>query len=185
MSLARVAAGALRGAAEQLTKNNRFWAYTITDPRDGEPYLSRVLLPRVRAFGLSLRPLVHQIHRDDRDPYPHTHPWRWAYFVVVSGGYVDERWVRDDSACRPSQAHACSAECPSGWRRERRVLWPGDVNSLRPDDLHRVLEVEPGTVTVGVVGDRVQQWGFLVDDAIVPAPEYFRRTRHVDAGGAS
>lgn len=154
----------LQDAMAKVARNDVAWTYTILG-FDGSPYITRTLLPRVGSY----RTLVHTLHRDDADPHPHNHPWRTARFRCVSGGYTDERWVKVAGV----------------WTQVRRLIRPGDHNLLASDDFHRAVEVLPSTRTVGVVGERVQDWGFLVDDSVVPHDEYFRRKGYVDQGGRS
>jgi len=54
---------------------------------DGDPYLDRLRLIETPWFAVFL----HHIHRPDKDPDPHDHPW-WFASVVISGQYVDEFW---------------------------------------------------------------------------------------------
>jgi hypothetical protein len=137
-------------ALAQLPKNDQAWTYTIHG-FDGSPYITRTLLPRVGERRL----MLHQIHRADADPHPHNHPWRTARFLILSGGYVEERLV--DGAMT------------------LRVLTPGDWNEIDATTFHRVKHVEPNTWTLGIVGERCQDWGFLVDGVLMPSAEYFAR----------
>lgn len=160
MSLAQ-----LRELSAQLAlvpENKNAWTYTIRG-FDGSPYLTRTLLPRDGNY----RPLIHHIHRADYDSHLHNHPWKTARFTVVSGGYTEERMMRR-----------------SPLETIRRRLTVGDENELDAGTFHRVVEIEPDTWTIGVVGERVQEWGFLVDGTdFVEAKEYFARRGHVAPEG--
>ena len=135
------------------------WAYTIRGA-DGSPYVDRVLLPRV----LGRRVILHRIYRADRDPWMHNHPWRTARFLILSGGYAEERPAIDGG-------------------RNTRWLGPGDVNRLHASDFHRIVHVVPNTCTIGWIGDRCQDWGFLVDDRdLVSAESYFARIAYQSSG---
>ena len=136
------------------------WTYTIPG-FDGSPYLTRTCLPRLNDH----RPLIHQIHRADADPYLHNHPWGTASFLILSGGYVEERLTPEGVVTR-----------------ELKV---GDTNDLNASTFHRVTSVLPDTWTFGIVSDRVQGWGFLVDGKLVPSREYFARRGYAQAEGAS
>lgn len=140
--------------ASTLPENHDLWTYTIKG-FDGSPYLTRTLLPRVG----DLRPLIHQIHREDSDQWMHNHPWKTAKFLILRGGYVEERLVTNED---------------TPYVRET-VLKLGDINELNADTYHRVTSVMPDTWTLGIVGDRVQDWGFLVEGVHVPHAEYFAR----------
>lgn len=151
--LASQAPTALARISESLRdvpENTVAWTYTILG-FDRSKYLTRTLLPRAGGR----RPLIHNIHRDDLDPHPHNHPWNEAHFAIAAGGYTEER----DGV--------------------RRILRPGDVNRLLAGTFHRVTDVLPDTWTIGLAGERVQDWGFLVDGAVVPHAEYFARKGHV------
>ena len=151
--VARPLLAALSAFCAELPENGHAWTYHIRG-FDRSLYLSRTLLPR--AFGV--RPLVHRIWREDADRHMHNHPWSWARFLIVSGGYVEERLERGDMVTR--------------------TLAPGDVNALDADSFHRVRTVFPDTWTLGLVGERVQDWGFLVDGEIVLHGDYFARAGH-------
>jgi hypothetical protein len=142
-----------------LPQNGDLWTYTIRGG-DGSPYLTRTLLPRIAGQ----RPLLHHIHREDQDRHMHNHPWRTATFQILCGGYVEERLVNGAVVTR--------------------TLRPGDQNEIDAGTFHRVTHVEPDTWTFGIVGERCQEWGFLVDGAVVPSAVYFARKGHVDVAGA-
>lgn len=153
---------AMQGALGQLPRNDIACTYVIQG-FDGSPYITRTLMPRIAGW----RPLIHSIHRSDHDVWPHNHPWREAHFRVVRGGYVDERWELRG-------AGAVEIRC--------RTMRPGDTNVIRADDFHRATEVLPDTLTVGLVADRVQDWGFLVDRVVVPHERYFAMHNYADSG---
>lgn len=154
MKVLRPFLAAIQAALGEIDENTHAWTYHIRG-FDGSLYLSRSLFPRV--FGA--RPLLHRIWREDRDDVMHNHPWAWARFLIVSGGYVEERLLPNGDV-------------------KITTFAPGDVNRIDLTTLHRVRTVWPNTWTVGVVGPRVQDWGFLVDGAIVPHKEYFARIGH-------
>lgn len=158
MTPIRMLMAAAQAALAEMPKNDSAWSYTIRG-FDGDPYISRTLLPRLGA----IRPVLHRIHRADADPYPHNHPWRWAKFLIVSGGYIEER-----------EGH----EYP-------RILKPGDVNHLTADTFHRVSYVWPNTWTLGLLGPREQSWGFKVDGEVIESGEFFRCKNYASSGGES
>jgi hypothetical protein len=150
----RAGLAAVSAALAELPQNSHAWTYTIRG-FDGSSYLTRTLFPR--AFGA--RPMIHRIWREDQDRHPHNHPWAWARFLIVSGGYVEERHVANGDIVE-------------------RTLGPGDVNALEASTLHRVRTVWPNTWTLGLIGPRVQDWGFCVDGTIVPHKTYFAQFGH-------
>lgn len=162
--LAALPLATLQAISAQLAhvpQNSHAWTYTIKG-FDGSDYITRTLLPRLG----NARPILHRIHRADADRYPHNHPWRSALFRIVSGGYTEERLVDGELVTA--------------------TLRPGDTNRLAFDTFHRVTAIEPETWTVGLIGDRMQDWGFLVDGVLMPHAEYFERRGHAQLGaGAS
>jgi len=154
--------GTLSRVFRLLPKNGVVWAYTIRG-YDGSAYIDRMILPRV----CGIRPIVHGIHRPDTDLWLHNHPWLTARFLIVSGGYVEERAVGP-------VAEGC---------RERHSLTAGDINVLDGGDYHRIVSVQPDTWTVGIVGERGQPWGFFVDgEGFVEAEAYFARKQYASEG---
>ena len=161
MLILRAALAAFQAALAELPQNSHAWTYTIRG-FDNSEYLTRTLLPRVAGH----RVVLHRIHRPDQDRHLHNHPWRTARFLIVSGGYVEERLVDG--------------------RVERRILAPGDMNTLDAETFHRIDTIWPNTWTLGLLGDRVQDWGFLVDGSLVPHADYFAQENHnVAAQGLS
>lgn len=157
---------AVRALSEMLAlvpENKEAWTYVIRG-FDGTPYITRTLLPRVDG----LRVVIHHIHRPDYDQWMHNHPWKTARFTVVSGGYVEERLI--------------DRQHPQ--KILRRSILEGDENVLDADTFHRVVEVRPDTWTVGLLGERVQDWGFLVEGRVfVEAREYFNRNGYSQPEG--
>lgn len=158
-AIPRATLAAFSAALGEMPRNGSAWTYTIFG-FDKSPYLTRTLLPRIAGH----RALLHRIWREDADPYMHNHPWKTARFLIVSGGYIEERLV--------------------GEHIETRVLRPGDVNELNASTFHRVTTVKPHTWTLGIVGERVQDWGFLVAGELVVSAEYFARKGHIAEAGA-
>jgi hypothetical protein len=54
---------------------------------DGDPYLDRLRLAETPWFAVFL----HHIHRPDKDPDPHDHPWAFAS-LVLAGSYIERVW---------------------------------------------------------------------------------------------
>lgn len=78
--------GVIQDSLGALPKNGALWSYSILG-LDGSRYVDRTIFPRVAGH----RIVFHRIHRADREPWMHDHPWRTARFLIVSGGYVEER----------------------------------------------------------------------------------------------
>lgn len=159
-TIKRASLAAFSAALSELPQNGHAWTYTIKG-FDGSDYLTRTLLPRIRDH----RVLLHKIHRPDSDRWLHSHPWQTATFRILSGGYTEERLV--------------DGEVVSNF------YGPGDVNRLTADTFHRITSICPNTWTVGLIGPRVQDWGFLVDGSLVPWRDYFASKGHEQAKVAS
>lgn len=161
----RMLLAAVSGALGERAENSNAWTYVIRSLRDESPYITRTLLPRV----LGYRPVLHRIWRGDGDRHMHNYPWRTARFMIVSGGYTEERFMH--VGCAPL----------------RRRLRPGQVNALEANTFHRVSDVLNNTWTIGLLGPRVQEWGFLVDGEIVHHAMYFNAVApmYENRGGVS
>lgn len=88
-------------------------------------------------FGL----YVHFVYREDLDPYPHDHPWRFAR-MVLRGGYDEEYYGQKIGATT-----------------RLRPFRPGLVPTSA---FHRITSVLPGTVSLVLVGRKHRVWGFWV-----------------------
>lgn len=115
--------------------------------RDGKPYLLRFYLtkPRVSGEHIDEEPTqfgiyLHHFYQGDQDPELHSHPWKWALSLILSGGYLEQR---HDRASRIHRA--------------------GDFNLIKQDTFHRVDLLPTGDPvwTLFTVGPRVATWGFL------------------------
>jgi hypothetical protein len=127
---------------------------------DGTLYLSRYKVVGwmpgdTRRWPFSI--YLHHFHRPDLDDAPHSHPWRWAVALILSGGYRERR-----------------GEFATQDARYRR-LGPGALNVIRADDFHVVLELlGRETWTLFVVGPKTSSWGFKVAGRVIPSRERLR-----------
>lgn len=118
----------------------------------GDAYLSRYYLIRKtkktdptqddELTGWPVSVYLHYFHRGDIDDELHNHPWGISFSLVLTNGYIEERWT--------------------GRSITKRTLRPGSINILRSDDYHRVDLIDPrrGAWTLFIAGKRVQDWGF-------------------------
>jgi hypothetical protein len=93
---------------------------------------------------------LHHFFRGDDDVEVHNHPWQFSMSLILTGGYVEERW--DPATKSVSIKH----------------LDPGDINVLRREDFHRVTLKDPGRGcwTLFMSSERAEEkngedWGFL------------------------
>ena len=127
---------------------SRVWPKRFTILSDeGAPKIHRHhLLGTGKRVGVYLN---HFVRSDAPDMF-HDHPWRWGVALVLRGGYVEERRLREGS------------------NRTRRWLGPLRLNVLRPGVFHRVeLRDRRPAWTLFVHGPKVRKWGFL--DAVTGA----------------
>jgi len=114
---------------------------------DGTLYLERFKLfgwmpGDSRRYPFSI--YLHRFHRPDLDDAPHSHPWKWAFSIILAGGYWEARPIEHGAT-------------------ELRPLRAGSTNFLRDDSFHLVTQlVGRETWTLFIVGPKTSSWGFLV-----------------------
>lgn len=86
------------------------------DHPSGKPYLQRYYL----CSFLGLTVYIHRFLGSDPDRGLHSHPWKWALSILLSGWYYEERFTGDTS--RPG--------------KPRVVRW---LNFLMGESFHRVV----------------------------------------------
>lgn len=88
---------------------------------------------------------LHRFLRSDAEE-PHCHPWNNGS-LVLAGSLTEELWsgpgVMGDKL--------------------RRTLKPGDVAIRAAEEVHRIVAVEPGTITLFWTGAKRREWGFWTD----------------------
>jgi hypothetical protein len=116
------------------------WALNETFLIGGQanPMMKRWRLVQTPLFGV----YVHFIYREDLDPVPHDHPWRFAS-LVLRGGYVEELHEHPGSGQHRWVAHAVGS-----WHRFPLAY------------AHRIIAVGSHTTTLVFVGRKVRSWGF-------------------------
>jgi hypothetical protein len=148
-------------------EDDKRWAYTIET--DGNPYLTRILFPRVFGF----RPMLHRFHRADLDRHIHNHPWALAFSFILCGSYVETRLDVEADAL----LHRLGRRADRDPTITRRVRW---FNVLTDADYHKVDRLNGEVWTLFVTGKRMQDWGFLVDGEHVPWREYFAKREGIE-----
>lgn len=93
---------------------------------------------------------LHYFFRGDADFEVHNHPWRFSMSMILTGGYIEERWD------------------PLRKALDTKHFDPGDINVIRSTDYHRVTLKAPerGCWTLFLSSDRLDakngyDWGFL------------------------
>lgn len=156
------------------------WETLRIGPPDDE-YLVRLRVVSTPWLGVYL----HRIIRPDAERHVHDHPWPFAS-LVLRGGYTE---VIVRGTARTVAGVLGGGTIVQGTRRWRR----GSFHRMPLDMAHRIVHVEPRTVTLVLVGRKVRDWGFWTDDGWVRWDEYLtdeygtdradRNIRYVCRGG--
>jgi hypothetical protein len=115
---------------------------------DGSLYLSRYRIfgwmpGSQRKYPFSI--YLHRFHRPDLDDAPHSHPWKWAWSLILAGGYTELKLL------------------PGEFYGQNRCLMAGSTNKLRDDTFHVVTNLHgEETWTLFIVGPKSASWGFKV-----------------------
>lgn len=106
--------------------------------KPGDPMLHRWRLLQTPLFGI----YVHFIYREDLDRVPHDHPWTF-WSLVLRGGYIEELHER-----------------PGSGEHRQVYHWRGQAHRFPLHHAHRIVHVEPRTVTLCLTGPKRRTWGF-------------------------
>jgi hypothetical protein len=127
---------------------------------DGDPYLDRLRLIETPWFAVFL----HHIHRPDKDPDPHDHPWTfWSW--VIAGSYAEYVWPDKREEDR--------------WFERSRPRW--SLRHLNRKAAHLISEIDGPLWTVVVTGPSggSESWGFWQGGHFIPWRTY------ISANGAA
>jgi hypothetical protein len=135
--------------------------YKVIYDDGGSPYLLRIYQTQHTQHQLGevteerRLPAVylHYFFRGDLDRELHNHPWGYGVSLILSGGYVEERYDGPLDQIAPSKVRT-------------RTLRPGSVNIIRHDTYHRVRMINGTTWSLFFAGPRVaatrgEDWGFI------------------------
>lgn len=118
---------------------------------DGDPYLDRLRLVQTPRFAVYL----HHIHRPDKEPHPHDHPWAFAS-LVLCGAYSESVW--------PDKT------VPGDWAWRHRPRW--SLRRLNRDSAHIITDVTGPLWTLVIAGRDHDEWGFWANGKHIPWREY-------------
>ena len=107
----------------------------------GDPKPDAISSPGIHLY-------LHRFHRSDADGALHSHPWSWAYALILAGGYKEERRFR--SRLRPGRPYFV-------YQLTRK---PWSVVPIRETDFHRVDLLEHDSWSLFLAGPKVASWGF-------------------------
>ncbi len=152
--------GRAEGVTAGKTGDRQKWALLagLDIGAEGDPYLDRLRLVQTPLFGIYL----HHIHRPDKDPDPHDHPWSFVS-VVLAGGYTETVWPDKTRRFRSAD--------------RTRGRWSARRMSRRA--AHIITSCDGPLWTLVITGPRRGGWGFWepagggsVQGAFVPWREY-------------
>lgn len=95
---------------------------------------------------------VHWINAGDPEPYQHDHPVTFLS-LILRGGYLEQR------------------------REVRKARLFFNFIRANRDDTHRILHVLPRTVTICLMGPKVQDWCFHTPSGLVYWRDYYAEQR--------
>lgn len=127
-------------------------------------YLRRLRIIQTPWFGIYL----HWIYLPDADRDPHDHPWPFVSWVL-RGGYTEQIHTRFSVA-----GQTVTRVAHRKWAR-----W--SVHRMGITTAHRILTLEPNTVTLVLVGRRSRSFGFWTLDGWVPWRRYVAQHRASDS----
>lgn len=125
----------------------------VNGRRDGVRYMTRLYILNTPWFGLKL----HWFWGPDPDEACHDHPW-WFLSLLLRGWYVEERMTLEHPylGMMPDERHMMTVH--QQWYQRRS--WLGSIAFRRAKDIHNIIRVAPGTVTLVLNGPKERSWGF-------------------------
>lgn len=118
----------------------------IIEDDDGSPYLLRCYLTPMTEQRWWPGVFLHYFYRGDHDREVHNHPWDVSMSLILTGGYIEERFDAETRGI------------------VERVIKPLMLNVIRGDDFHRVQMRKGGCFSLFIAGRKIQRWGFLRRD---------------------
>jgi hypothetical protein len=120
----------------------------------GSPMIRRKRLVQTPLFSVYL----HHLLRPDADRDLHDHPWSFLT-LILRGGYVEDHSTGGKPGTR-------------AWKRF-------SVHQMRAKvDRHRIISVEPNTLTLVLLGRHKRDWGFYTPSGWVNYRNYLGLDKH-------
>lgn len=121
-------------------------------------YITRLHLVKTPWFAICL----HWINKPDPEPFHHDHPVSFLS-LILRGGYREAVLVSYEQ---------------DYWTREKVVYrqhrW---FNIIRTTHKHTIVEVQPNTLTLAIMGPKRQEWGFYQREGKVYWKDYYKALR--------
>ena len=100
---------------------------------NGEPYLERYFVCKIDG----VQTWLHRFLRNDEENHLHSHPWD-AVSEILAGSYTEA--LENGTATHKA----------------------GDINEIKKEKLHRIIEVEPNTWSrIKISPERESEWYFV------------------------
>lgn len=126
------------------------WADIPSSVNKGQVYLRRLRIINTPWRSV----IVHWINEPDTGRHPHDHPWNFWSFVV-RGGYLEEVW--------PTERHFDLSISPLQYTLHRWSLHKMGLSAA-----HRIVVIQPNTVTLIVTGKRQRRFRFWTPEGKIP-----------------
>ena len=126
--------------------------------RAGELHFERYAIVELPFFAI----YIHKIHKADKDPHLHSHPWNFAT-VTLKGRYL-EKYLSTDLFCEKQEVE--------------RLKRPGSFATANRNYFHKIEEILDGPVhTLFVTWGFSKNWHYLVNDSRIESSTY-RHLKH-------
>jgi hypothetical protein len=136
------------------------WRWTEVDSQ----YIVRLHLVKTPWFAVCL----HWIKKPDAEPFLHDHPV--SFLSIILRGWYRERRVTTYEKKLPN-SYSCWT-----WDGQAVRRWFNLVRASRWDK-HRILDCAPNTLTLALMGPKVQEWGFHTPRRWIWWKDYYKAQR--------
>lgn len=121
--------------------------------RKGELHFERFAVVELPFFAI----YIHRIHKADKDPHLHSHPWNFAT-ITLKGSYL-EKYLSTDLFCENQEVE--------------RLKRPGSFATANRNYFHKIEEILDGTVyTLFVTWGLSKEWHYLVNGSRIESMTY-------------
>ena len=130
---------------------------------DGLDYLERYTIVWTPFFKV----YMHNILRSDLDRNLHNHPWHFLT-ILLKGSYKETLKIIKNQ---------------TSFKEKVQVYGPGSTLFRPAHHYHRIELGEETVTSIVIAGPKFQDWGFLVDNKLIPHKEYEKMGKHIQKEG--
>lgn len=120
--------------------------------KSGELHFERFAILETSLFGI----YIHRIHKADKDPHLHSHPWN--FWTMVLKGRYSEEYLGKDLFCEE--------------QKFVRVKSAFSISSGDRDYFHKILRVYQTTYTLFVTYGEHKEWYYKVQEENIESNKY-------------